>query len=260
MGQGFPRHFSNTSALRIRAALVYSRANAGRSWRPRGVMPDDRAGKITIFIAEDEDLYRDLLVNALSLMPAFQVVGASADANEALQMILERRPRVAILDIELKGGVTGLQIGLSVKSQAADVGIVWLSNHAEPYFAISLAREVTAGWAYLLKRSVTDIGSLVRAIEGAARGLIVLDPEIVRGIPKKVTGDLANRTPRQREIRAQMAQGYTNAGIAQGLYITEKSVENQINQIYQRLEIDRQNPSIQPRVRAVLKYLEASRG
>jgi DNA-binding NarL/FixJ family response regulator len=56
-----------------------------------------------------------------------------------------------------------------------------------------------------------------------------------------------------------MAQGFTNAGIAQGLYITEKSVENQINQIYQRLEIDRQNAALQPRVRAVLKYLEAVR-
>jgi DNA-binding NarL/FixJ family response regulator len=222
-------------------------------------MAEDRRAKITIFIAEDEDLYRDLLVNALSTVPAFHVIGALADANEAQQVILERRPAVAILDIELRGGVTGLQVGLAVKSQAPAVGIVWLSNHAEPYFAVSLAREVTSGWAYLLKRSVSDISALVRAIEGAARGLVVLDPEIVRGIPKKVKGDLANLTPRQREILAQMAQGYTNAGIAQGLYITEKSVENQINQIYQRLEIDRQNPSLQPRVRAVLKYLEAIR-
>ncbi len=220
-------------------------------------MPDERGDKITIVIAEDEDLYRDLLSNALSSVPAFQVIAALAEANEAQKAIFDRRPHVAILDIELKGGVSGLQIGLTVKSQLPDVGVVWLSNHAEPYFAVSLAREVTAGWGYLLKRSVSDIGSLARAIEGAARGLVVLDPDIVRGIPKKVAGDLANLTPRQREILAQMAQGYTNAGIAQGLYITEKSVENQINQIYQRLEIDRQNSSLQPRVRAVLKYLEA---
>jgi DNA-binding NarL/FixJ family response regulator len=222
-------------------------------------MPAEREGTITIVVVEDEDLYRDLLVKALSSVPAFHVVAALADANEAQQRILELHPSVATLDIELRGGVSGLQVGLSVKSQRPDIGIVWLSNHAEPYFAVSVAREVTAGWAYLLKKSVSDIGSLVRAIEGAARGLVVLDPEIVRGVPKKITGDLANLTPRQREILAQMAQGFTNAGIAQGLYITEKSVENQINQIYQRLEIDRQNAALQPRVRAVLKYLEAVR-
>ena len=222
-------------------------------------MPEERRDKITIVVAEDEDLYRDLLVNALSAVPSFQVIAAVSEAAQAERTILERRPKVAMLDIELKGGASGLQVGLTVKSQMPEVGVVWLSNHAEPYFAVSLAREVTAGWAYLLKRSVSDISSLMRAIEGAARGLVVLDPEIVRGIPKKVAGDLANLTPRQREILAQMAQGYTNAGIAQTLYITEKSVENQINQIYQRLEIDRQNPSVQPRVRAVLKYLEAIR-
>jgi DNA-binding NarL/FixJ family response regulator len=222
-------------------------------------MPEQRGEKITIVVAEDEDLYRDLLVTALSSVPMFDVVAAMADANEAKKCILECHPRVATLDVELKGEVNGLQVGLSVKSQMPDVGIVWLSNHAEPYYAVSVAREVSAGWGYLLKKSVTDIDSLARAIEGAARGLVVLDPEIVRGIPKKVAGDLANLTPRQREILAQMAQGFTNAGIAQGLFITEKSVENQINQIYQRLEIDRQNSSLQPRVRAVLKYLEAIR-
>lgn len=223
-------------------------------------MPVESAlDKVTIVVAEDEDLYRDLLVNALSSVPSFEVLAALADAEAAQRAIVELRPKVATLDIELKGGVTGVQIGLAVKSQLPEIGIVWLSSHAEPYFAVSLAREVTAGWAYLLKQSVSDIGALARAIEGAARGLVVLDPEIVRGIPKKVTGDLAVLTPRQREILAQMAQGYTNAGIAQTLYITEKSVENQINQIYQRLEIDRQNASIQPRVRAVLKYLEAIR-
>lgn len=220
-------------------------------------MPEERKDKITIIIAEDEDLYRDLLANALSSVPAFHVIAALGDASEAQKAIFDLRPHVAMLDIELKGGVSGLQIGLTVKGQMPDVGVVWLSNHAEPYFAVSLAREVTAGWGYLLKRSVSDISALARAIEGAARGLVVLDPDIVRGIPKKVAGDLANLTPRQREILAQMAQGFTNAGIAQGLYITEKSVENQINQIYQRLEIDRQNSSLQPRVRAVLKYLEA---
>src|SRR5690348_17107747 len=222
-------------------------------------MAQDRAGRITIVVAEDEDLYRDLLVKALSSVAAFQVVAAFADANVALQAILDRHPNVAMLDIELKGGVSGLQIGLAVKSQMPDVGVIWLSNHAQPYFAVSLAREVTAGWAYLLKRSVTDIGALMRAIEGVAQGLVVLDPEIARGFPKKVTGDLVNLTPRQREILANMAQGFSNAGIAQELYITEKSVENQINQIYQRLEINRQNSSVQPRVRAVLKYLESIR-
>src|SRR5579864_5042940 len=108
-------------------------------------MPAERGDKITIIIVEDEDLYRDLLVSALSSVPAFHVVAALADANEAQQRILDIHPSVATLDIELRGGVSGLQVGLSVKSQRPDIGIVWLSNHAEPYFAVSVAREVTAG-------------------------------------------------------------------------------------------------------------------
>ena len=227
--------------------------------KPPGPLPGDQPERISIVVAEDEDLYRDLLVKALSSLPLFQVLAAVAVSKEAHRVILDRRPTVAILDIELKSERSGLEVGLAVKASAPEVGIVWLTSHAEPYFAASVARELRSGWAYLLKTSVGNVGSLARAIEGAARGLVVLDPEIVRSIPKHVTGDLANLTTRQREILAQMAQGYTNAGIAEGLYITEKSVENQINQIYQRLEIDRQNPSVQPRVRAVLKYLEAVR-
>ncbi|MDA1188196.1 MAG: LuxR C-terminal-related transcriptional regulator, partial [Chloroflexi bacterium] len=94
---------------------------------------------------------------------------------------------------------------------------------------------------------------------GAASGFVVLDPQIVTGMQPKSGGLVSKLTPRQREVLGLIAQGFTNASIAQQLYLSEKSVENQINAIYHQLEIARDTEvSMQPRVKAVLTYLQES--
>jgi DNA-binding NarL/FixJ family response regulator len=215
--------------------------------------------KLRVILVEDEGLFRDLLRIALSQHPRLEVVGSFPDAEAALQKAVDLRPDVAILDIELRGSMNGVQLGLLLRRQLKELGVVLLSNHRDLRFVGAVPPETVAGWSYLLKRSVSDVGTLSRAVEGASMGLVVLDPQVVSSMRPTAGGRLSRLTPRQREILALIAQGHTNAAIAERLVLAEKSVENQINLLYQQLEIDRRDPSIQPRVSAVLAYLGESR-
>lgn len=220
-------------------------------------MPED-SDKIALALVEDENLYRDLLRRVLNAHPKLRVVGAYADGESALAAIPALAPDVAILDIQLRTSMSGIKLGQMLRQQQPDLGIVLLSNHSNPQFLFSLPRDVSVGWSYLLKRSVSDVDALARAIEGAAAGLVVLDPQLVLDMRPKQDSLLAQLTPRQMEVLSLVAQGFTNAAIADRLVISEKSVENQLNVIYQHLEIDRRHSNLHPRVKAVLLYLEQS--
>ncbi len=215
---------------------------------------------IRVVLVEDDDLFRDLLRHALGTFATIQVLGGFADAETALEEIPGLDPDVVVMDIELGGGMNGIQLGLVLRGQLPGLGVVILSNHADPEFIASLPAEVMPGWSYLLKRSVSDAATIGRAIEGAARRLIVLDPALIGAIRPPTTGPLAHLTRRQQQILGLLAQGFTNAAIAERLQLAEKSVENQTNLLYQNLGIDRAHRSIHPRVQAVLLYIEASRG
>ena len=215
--------------------------------------------RIPLVIVEDEDLYRDLLRIALSQQPNIEVVGVFGDGESALAAAAELRPRVAVLDIELPGGLNGVQLGLRLRRLMPELGIVLLSNHGDPEFVASLPADVLSGWSYLQKKSVSDVAVLQRAVSGATNGMVMLDPNLVTGMRPRAGGLLERLTPRQQEILAFIAQGYTNRAIAARLHLAEKSVENQINALYQQLEIDRNEPDIHLRVRAVLIYLQESR-
>ncbi len=215
-------------------------------------------GKVKVMILEDEALYRDLLRTALMQHGRFEVVGAFADGEAALEAAPRLRPDVAIHDIELGRPMNGIQVGILLRRQMPGLGIVLLSNHDDPHFIDSIPRDVIGGWSYLLKKTVSDVASLARAIEGAVSGFVVVDPQILRGLRPREQGLLAKLTPRQTEILSLIAQGFSNAAIAQQLVLSEKSVENQINVIYQQLDLRRTNSSVQPRVMAVLTYLRES--
>ena len=215
---------------------------------------------VKIVLVEDEPLYRDLLRIALTQRPELQVLAAYSDGESALAAIPTLQPQVAMLDIDLRGSsMNGVQLGIMLRKQLPDLGVVLLSNHGDPEFVASLPGEVLAGWSYLLKKSVNDVDVLGRAIAGAASKLTVLDPQLVAGMRNRAGGVLARLTPRQRDILELIAEGYNNAAIAERLILAEKSVENQINLLYQQLEIDRSTAAIQPRVKAVLIYLEETR-
>jgi DNA-binding NarL/FixJ family response regulator len=139
------------------------------------------------------------------------------------------------------------------------LGVILLSNHSDPAFLASLPPDVLSGWSYLQKRSVTEVAVLQRAIRGATSGMVTLDPGMVTGMAPRAGGLLDRLTPRQQEILALIAQGYANRAIAARLHLAEKSVENQINAVYQQLGLDRGETELHVRVRAVLTYLQESR-
>ncbi|HUX86110.1 MAG TPA: response regulator transcription factor [Chloroflexota bacterium] len=215
--------------------------------------------KIKVVIVEDEGLYRDLLRVALSQHAHFQVVGAYGDGMLALESMRHLDVDVAILDIDLRSALNGVQLGLLLRQRWPKLGIVLLSNHGDPQFLSSLPSDVLSGWSYLLKKSVSDVNALERAIEGATVGLVVLDPQLAGNMRPRPGGALSRLTPRQQEILGLIAQGFSNAAIAEQLTLAEKSVENQINLLYQQLGIDRGRNALHPRVKAVLAYLQESR-
>lgn len=211
--------------------------------------------KLRIAIVEDEGLFRDLLRVSLGQSGVFDVVGAFADGKSALDELPALRPDVAILDIRLAAGMNGVELGLRLRRAQPELGIVLLSNYREPAFLHGVPQGEAAGWSYLLKSSITDLAALVRAVEGAALGLMVLDPRLVQAARAQPGGALTRLTPRQREILELMAQGLSNEGIASHLNLSLKTVANQINGLYQELGIGRTDTSLQPRVQAVLTYL-----
>lgn len=211
--------------------------------------------RLRLAIVEDESLYLDLLATVLGIDPELEVVGTYTDADAALREVPRLQPDVALLDIELGGSVNGVQLGLLLRERLPQLGIVLLSNVRAPRLLGSIPRAQVSGWSYLLKRSVRDASILRRAIDGAAQGLVTLDPALVVGRRARERGRISSLTERQRSILELVAEGWTNEAIAARLGIAVKTVENQLVLTYQELGVDRERDPIHPRVRAVLLYL-----
>ena len=214
--------------------------------------------KTQIAIVEDENLFRDLLHIALERHAKLQVVGSFGSVEAALKDIPILEPDIVLLDIDLSGKITGVELGIKLRESLPNLGVVLLSNHQDIEFVASLGSRTLAGWSYLLKKSVRNTDVLLRAIEGASDGMTVLDPQLV-GTPISARSPIKQLTPRQLEVLALIAQGYSNAAVGLELQLSVKTVENVINAVYQTLSIPTQE-KIHPRVKAVLMYLEALRG
>ncbi len=214
--------------------------------------------KTKIAIVDDEALFRELLSRTLSAEPGLEVVGTAADGEAAIRLAEEVSPDVIMMDIELPGELDGIEAALRIKEKTPHVGIVILSAHSDRRYVTSLPLEDSQGWAYLLKQSAPDLAAVVRAIEGSKAGMVVLDPAVVANLQPRRGSAVAKLTPRQQEVLELLAQGYSNAAIAQRLTLSEKSVETYINIIYQGLFLSNE-PEIHARVKATLLYLENSR-
>jgi DNA-binding NarL/FixJ family response regulator len=215
--------------------------------------------RIRLAIVEDEHLYRDLLRTVLQLDPQLEVVGDYASAQQALDQVPALQPTIALIDIELGGSMNGVQLGLLLREKLPELGIVLLSNVRAPRLLASIPPREVGGWSYLLKRSVRDATVLRRAIDGAASGLVTLDPSLVAGRHPRDRGALSAVTPRQLEILGLVAEGWANDAIAQRLGLSIKTVENQLTLTYGELGLDRDRDPVHPRVKAVLLYLAETR-
>jgi len=144
-----------------------------------------------------------------------------------------------------------------LRESSPKTGVVVLSQHSQPEYALALLASGSAGRTYLLKDRVADVDQLVNAIREVARGGSVIDPKVVEGLVAaraRRPSPLDDLTPREREVLAHVAQGESNAGIAHALFVTERAVEKHINSIFSKLELTEEQ-DVNRRVRAALVFL-----
>lgn len=207
-------------------------------------------------VVEDQPLYRSMLVSLLESQHDVTVVAVAAGASEARSLITPGLVDVAILDVELGDG-NGIGLGVSLRTTDPDLGILLLSSHDVMSLMLDLPGRMTKGWSYLSKNSSTTAAVVMNALRVTASGGTILDPELVaRAIPRKDSA-ISGLSTRQYQVLQLVAQGLSNAGIAERLQISTRSVENHINAIYATLDIDAHGGR-NPRVAAVLQFIEES--
>jgi DNA-binding NarL/FixJ family response regulator len=191
----------------------------------------------------------------------FDVVGQAQDAEELMRHVRLARPDAAIADIRMPPTHTdeGLVAAQRIRAEHPDVGVLVLSSYVEPSYALRLLEEQPERVGYLLKERVFDVAILVDALRRIADGETVIDPTIVsRLVRRRRRQDpLDELTEREREVLGVLAEGLSNKAIAARLFVTERTVEAHVKQIFMKLGIDA-NPQSHRRVLAVLAYLRAA--
>jgi DNA-binding NarL/FixJ family response regulator len=214
---------------------------------------------LRIVIAEDLALLRDGLERLLR-DNGFDVVAAVADADALVHAVLRERPDLAIVDIRLPPSFRdeGLRAALELRQTAPETAILVVSQYVERTYATELLAQAGAsgGVGYLLKDRILDVGDFVEAVRRVGAGGTALDPEVVAQLLSH--GDrqpLAALSPREQEVLGLMAEGRSNAGIAEALVLTVGAVEKHIASIFQKLRLP-PSESDHRRVLAVLTYLQ----
>lgn len=215
--------------------------------------------QVRVLVVEDEGLYRQMLTISLQSAEGVEVVGAASDGDTALAAQRELAPDVVLMDIELGRGMNGIETGRRMRVANPRLGIVLLSNHHSRQYLQAIPPQEATGWSCLLKKSVAELEVLVRAIQGSALGLMVLDPKISENLEPRTGSSLSRLTARQLEVLRLVASGHNNSAIARALYLADKSVENYLTGIYRELGIGLGAEPVHARVKAVLAYLEATR-
>lgn len=217
---------------------------------------------IRVVLAEDHYLVREGVRRLLETDPEIEVAAVSDDLESLLAAVDAERPDVVVTDIRMppEGLDEGVQAAERLRVTHPDVGVVVLSQYAEPRYALALLEAGSARRAYLLKERVEDLAQLVGAIKTVAAGGSVIDPKVVEGLvaakARAEESQLNSLTPRERDVLREMAEGKNNAAIAATLFVTERSVEKVIHSIFLKLGIAWE-PSLHKRVKAVILYLAA---
>ncbi|MCX7522209.1 response regulator transcription factor [Microbacterium sp. STN6] len=216
--------------------------------------PADRP--LRIVIADDSVLLREGLVRLFD-EAGFETVGAFGDAESLFAEIDELAPDLAVLDVRMPPSYRdeGVQAALALRRRMPRLGILLLSLYVEGTYAHELLAAGQGGMGYLLKDRVASLDDLTDAVTRIAAGGTVLDPQVVRELLGRQSNPLAALTPREREVLELMAEGRTNAGIAERLVIGVGAVEKNVTSIFQKLGLQ-DSGSDHRRVLAVLAWLQ----
>jgi DNA-binding NarL/FixJ family response regulator len=210
-----------------------------------------------VVIAEDSVLLRAGLVKLLGAA-GIEVAAAVSDAAELLAAVPEHEPDLVIADVRMPPTHTdeGIRAALVIRRQWPDVAVLVLSQYVEERYAADLLAANTSSVGYLLKDRVADVGEFVAALRRVAEGGTALDPEVVSQLLVRRRSDPLDRlTPREHEVLGLMAEGRSNAAIAQTLVITDSAVAKHINSIFAKLDLH-PGDGDHRRVLAVLRFLE----
>ena len=219
---------------------------------------------IRLVLAEDHYLTREGLRRLLETRPELEVAATCEDLGSLLEAVERERPHVVVTDVRMPPGETdeGIQAAEQLRVSHPEVGVVVLSQYASPAYALALLEGGSARRAYLLKERLDDLDQLVGAIRAVADGGSVIDPKVVEalvaGSARDESSPLGELTPRERDVLREMAEGKNNAGIAEALSLTERSVEKVIHSIFLKLGLTWET-AVHKRVKAVVMYLAESR-
>jgi DNA-binding NarL/FixJ family response regulator len=213
-----------------------------------------------IVVADDEVLLREGLARLLT-ETGFEVVGKAGDADELLRAVQQARPAVAIVDIKMPPTHTdeGLVAAATIRQLHPTVGVLVLSHYLESRYAMRLLEQHPERVGYLLKERVSDVAVLTDAVRRVAEGECVIDPTIVSRLMarRRATGPLNQLTDRELEVLALMAEGHSNQSICDKLFLSPKTVEAHISQIFSKLGL-RDTLGYHRRVLAVLAFLRTA--
>src|SRR5919206_2503470 len=218
------------------------------------------ANALRIVIAEDNYLVREGTRRLLEDTGEVEVLAAVSTADELLDAVARLRPDAALTDIRMPPShhMEGIAAAHAIRASHPHVGVVVLSQHAEEAYAFQLFQQGTAGLAYLLKERVGELDELLRALHEVVAGRSVIDAQIVELLVAhraRLAGSPVSRlSPRELEVLRQMAQGKSNAAIAQALVLSESAVEKHVNAIFSKLGLSEER-HVHRRVAAVLAYL-----
>jgi DNA-binding NarL/FixJ family response regulator len=214
---------------------------------------------IRVVIADDSVLLREGLARLLEEY-GFEVAGQAGDAEDLLRKVGAHKPDVAVVDVRMPPTHTdeGLRAAHKIRNDFPDTGVLVLSQYVEEAYALELLSQSTESTGYLLKDRVADVDSFTDAVRRVAGGGSALDPEVVALLlgRRRREDPLQSITPREREVLGLMAEGRSNAAIAEALVVTERAVEKHVTSIFSKLDL---SPTVEDhrRVLAVLAYLRA---
>ena len=217
------------------------------------------AVSVRVVLAEDSFLAREGIRRVLEENDDIEIVATCGDLDSLRAAVAETAPDVVLTDIRMPPTNTdeGVELAAELRSTHPEVGVVVLSLYDEPLYAMRLLEAGAAGRAYLLKERVQDVGELSRVLRAVADGGSFIDSRIVDRLmaarQRREDHHLDLLTPRELEILALVAEGWSNGAIAERLVITKRAVERHIHSIFWKLDLG--DADTAGRVKATLLYL-----
>jgi DNA-binding NarL/FixJ family response regulator len=220
---------------------------------------------LRVVLADDSYLVREAITHVLAAAPEVEIVATCEDGDELRAAIERENPDVVLTDIRMppSGDDEGIAIARHLQETHPEVGVVVVSQYADPRYGIALLEHGSDGRAYLLKERLHDRAQIVAALQAVAAGNSVIDSKVVEALiaarARAESSPLAELTQRELEILSEIAQGKSNNAIAEHLVLTKRAVEKHINAIFLKLGLT-QSEDFSRRVKAALIYLSQHPG